>query len=837
MLNAMNTDRSKSRIRGVFARLGSKHFLILVLAVILASGFTRYEVAEAVVGEGTATIDGGSNATVVQSTSHKFTVLLTVGASGITADAENPTFTIPAGFTAPDATPVANAGLVVADGNWFVAGGATCVINSPSVGLTAASGQVITVDVTTACTVGPGGTLTLTYQGRSASAMGATALNIGTNDVISYVAVTPISSPPTITVTASSATLTVIKHVINNNGGGTSASAWNLTVSSSNLGTGTGSAVGSEVGTVYTLQSGKDYSVAESGGPTSGWYSASSSGDCTITSALAGTSYTCTLTSDDVAPQLTVTKTVVNNNGGSKVVSNFPLFIDGMSVTSGVASTTSAGAHTVSETTDVTYTPTIGGDCASNGTITLALGAVKNCTIINDDIGPQLTVTKTVVNNSGGTKVVSDFLLFLDGFSVTSGVASTTSAGAHTVSETTDLGYLPTIGGDCSANGTITLALGAVKNCTILNDDIHSGSQGLSGTINVVKTVINDSGGTKVVADFPLFVSGRPVASGMTNSFVAPFNAYIVTEISNANYVAVFSGDCDASGHISLVSGDNKICIVTNNDIGAPTIAVAPPLIDVVKVPSPLALPTGPGSVNYTYTLRNVGTIPVTNITMVGDSCSPLVFVSGDDNADKKLQLSEVWVYRCATTLSETHTNTVVATGWANGLSAVDIASATVVVGVPVVPPLIHLTKIPSPLALSLGGGTITYTERVTNPGTVPLRTIRVTDDKCSPVIYSSGDTNGNGELEPSEVWVYTCKARLTETTTNTAEALGDANGLTARDVAVATVVVASPGFPNTGFPPREENGIRDNFILALIPPLILLSYSFLKKLTEVTHS
>lgn len=78
-------------------------------------------------------------------------------------------------------------------------------------------------------------------------------------------------------------------------------------------------------------------------------------------------------------PQLTVTKTVV---GGTKVVSNFPLFIDGSSVTSGVASTTTIGLHTVSETSDPSYTSLIGGDCAANGTITLAAGEVKFCTIL-----------------------------------------------------------------------------------------------------------------------------------------------------------------------------------------------------------------------------------------------------------------------------------------------------------------------------------------------------------------------------------------------------------------------------------------------------------------------
>lgn len=330
---------------------------------------------------------------------------------------------------------------------------------------------------------------------------------------------------------------------------------------------------------------------------------------------------------------------------------------------------------------------------------------------------------------------------------------------------------------------------------------------GLTGTINVVKVVINDNGGTRTIANFPLFVNGALVISGATNSFPAPASAYTVSETSNANYTQTISGDCDPDGRVSLSPGQNKFCIITNNDIGAPVVVPpVPPLIDVVKVPNPLALPAGPGIVQYTYTVRNIGTVPMHDVTMVGDTCSPITLVSGDTNSNSILEVSETWVYRCSVMLSATHTNTVVATGWANGLSAVDIASATVVVGLPIVPPLIHVTKVPNPLTLHAGGGMVTYTNKVTNPGTVALSNVLLSDDKCSPVTFVSGDTNGNSMLEPTETWTYTCSANLTQTTTNTVIASGEANGLTARDFAIVTVVVATaaPALPNTGFDPSN---------------------------------
>lgn len=362
------------------------------------------------------------------------------------------------------------------------------------------------------------------------------------------------------------------------------------------------------------------------------------------------------------------------------------------------------------------------------------------------------------------------------------------------------------------------------------------GSASFTGTINVVKTVINDNGGSKTVVDFPLFINGTPIVSGVTNTFtVNSTTKYIVTENTDPSYTRTFSGDCDSNGVLYLKLDEKAFCIITNNDIGTPVaIAPAPPIISVVKVPSPLSLPAGPGAVKYTYTLRNIGTVPMTGITMVGDTCSPIALISGDSNFNAKLDLTETWVYTCSTTLSETHTNTVVATGWANGISATDIASATVVVGTSIVPPLIHVTKIPNPLTLPAGGGAVTYTDKVTNPGTVALNNVKVVDDKCASVTYVSGDANNNSKLESEEIWTYVCESDLKVTTTNTVTASADANGITARDFAIAHVVVANaapvvvPALPNAGIPPEEKSSpwniiLSGIFIITAVSMVLVL--------------
>lgn len=338
-----------------------------------------------------------------------------------------------------------------------------------------------------------------------------------------------------------------------------------------------------------------------------------------------------------------------------------------------------------------------------------------------------------------------------------------------------------------------------------------------TATLTLVKSIV---GGTRTFADFALTATGPTIITGdsatpAVTAATVDAGIYTLSETTQSNYTAE-SWSCLKNdtlpavigASITLASGDSAICTIQNTYIapssggGIYTPPVAP-LIAVVKVPSPLALPDGPGPVTYTYTLRNTGTVPVSNLTMVDDTCSPIVFVSGDTNNDSKLDVSETWTYNCSKTLSATHTNIVTATGWFNSVSATDIATATVVVGVPIVPPLIHVTKVPSPLALPAGGGVVTYTKKVTNPGTVPLSNIKIADDKCGTVKYISGDANNDSKLDPTETWIYTCQTNLTKTTTNTVTVSGQANGLTARDFAIATVIVATPKLPNTGFTPE----------------------------------
>ncbi|HCU08395.1 MAG TPA: hypothetical protein DF480_05455, partial [Clostridiales bacterium] len=224
----------------------------------------------------------------------------------------------------------------------------------------------------------------------------------------------------------------------------------------------------------------------------------------------------------------------------------------------------------------------------------------------------------------------------------------------------------------------------------------------------------------------------------------------------------------------------NGICLPTPPpSSGGGSTPAHPPLINITKVPAPLALTSGSGLVTYTYEITNVGDQSMNNIRVTDDKIDVVNYVSGDINEDGYLQVSENWIYTSQAMLDEDTTNTATARGDAGGMTAMDVAYATVLVS-DIVPPLINVIKTPSPLALATGRGLVTYTYRITNPGTEPLSNVSLIDNKINLLSYVSGDVNSDNLLQHGEIWIYTASTTLYQTTTNLATATGEANGITA---------------------------------------------------------
>ena len=303
----------------------------------------------------------------------------------------------------------------------------------------------------------------------------------------------------------------------------------------------------------------------------------------------------------------------------------------------------------------------------------------------------------------------------------------------------------------------------------------------------------------------------------VSNPGRVPMTDVTLTDDTCAN-VKYVSGDTDGNSQLDITETWTYTCTTTltkttvnyatargiANDIAAVDTAitevmvgesVVPPMIHVVKRAEPASLPTGGGMVTYTYTVTNPGMIPLDDVHVMDIACSPMTLVSGDMNRNGSLDANETWTFTCATNVPRTTTGEAVATGHAGDMMTVDTTRVTITVAGSPLPPLIHIMKRAEPALLPLGGGPVTYTYTVTNPGTVLLSGVSVTDDACSPVIADSPDANGEEPMETDETWTYTCRQSLDKTTTNIATAKGSANGLTATDVSVAKVVISTAAF------------------------------------------
>ncbi|WP_185741917.1 hypothetical protein, partial [Pseudoxanthomonas sp. 3HH-4] len=294
-------------------------------------------------------------------------------------------------------------------------------------------------------------------------------------------------------------------------------------------------------------------------------------------------------------PRLTLVKQVVNDNGGTAPATAWTLVATGtsrtISGTTGAAAVTGAavpaGNYALSETGGPTaYTASTwscvknGGAAVSANSISLVGNDVATCTITNNDRPATLTLVKTVVNDNGGTATVTSFPLTATGPTTITGVSGTAAvtnrsvnAGVYTLSEVTAAGY--TAGAWSCTAGTLsgsqlTLANGQSATCTITNNDQPA-------TLTLVKTVVNDNGGTATVADFPLTATGPRTITGVSGTGAVTnrsINAgvYTLSEVTAAGYTAG-AWSCTAGtlsgSQLTLVNGQSATCTITNNDQAA----------------------------------------------------------------------------------------------------------------------------------------------------------------------------------------------------------------------------------------------------------------------------
>ena len=353
------------------------------------------------------------------------------------------------------------------------------------------------------------------------------------------------------------------------------ATVFNITASGGTITGGGAGTITDALNKDYEVEPGT-FSVTET--VPDGWIEVSN--DCTNIVIAAGETKNCTITNSK-KPTLTVVKTVINDNGGTKQVADFPLFIDGISVTSWATTTVATGTRAVSETNQTGYTATFGGDCDVNGNVTLVAGEHKQCTITNDDNAPvkaTLTLVKNVIKNSGGTTTAAVWTLAASGptpISGATGSGTVTNAnvdpGTYDLSETGGpSGYTASLyscvknGGGAVDGNSISLAAGDTATCTITNDDQQ-------GTLIVKKVIIRDNGNTTATTSFEFQVGGGTAQAFEVdgqNDILVDAGTYTVTEVATSS----FSMTLDNCTAVFVPNGGTATCTITNDDVAvAPT--------------------------------------------------------------------------------------------------------------------------------------------------------------------------------------------------------------------------------------------------------------------------
>ncbi len=160
-------------------------------------------------------------------------------------------------------------------------------------------------------------------------------------------------------------------------------------------------------------------------------------------------------------------------------------------------------------------------------------------------------------------------------------------------------------------------------------------------------------------------------------------------------------------------------------DLAAAFVQPFTPAISVLKTAEPTTL-LGGGAVTYTYQVRNTGDVPLAGVAdrITDDTCSPVTYVSGDDDADGLLDTpnsifedaaDETWIFTCTTDVTQTTTNTVVVTGTPTDGGGEPLCGPTTTLRAQVAAPCDTMGQATATVTVAQPG-TITIVKKTTTP-------------------------------------------------------------------------------------------------------------------------
>jgi uncharacterized protein YegL len=422
-------------------------------------------------------------------------------------------------------------------------------------------------------------------------------------------------------------------------------------------------------------------------------------GDQKCPSALGGTvtldleeSISCTIVNKAIAPQLTIVKRAINDNGGTTTSEMFSLYANNTKLTNGLSNTVDAKTtkteYTVNAQSGVTYELSedmIDGysasmwSCDGTGTFTQAdddiqpsiavdLGETATCVIENNDEAPILTLLKSIKDDWNSGASIGDFTLKAENnsdasyyFEGTSGVTSsdaysdTFQAGTYNLSESSAAHDTPSGAYASSWNclytnilgqtisitvAQVTLAIGESANCTVTNTF-------KPGTLVVTKDIVypecEDCKSQYDYSDFSVDVINDATTAVVADDVAFSDNGVVQLELPTGSYSVIetnentngFSTTYENCSAISVSNGQVATCEVTNTKQSANlSIAKTDYALDDSTNPTVESI-TGKNQYYYIIAVTNTSDFSASGVTMTDTlptSIKPLSVSSDDSN-------------------------------------------------------------------------------------------------------------------------------------------------------------------------------------------------------------
>nr|NIN65633.1 hypothetical protein [Anaerolineae bacterium]NIN95810.1 hypothetical protein [Anaerolineae bacterium]NIQ78776.1 hypothetical protein [Anaerolineae bacterium] len=266
----------------------------------------------------------------------------------------------------------------------------------------------------------------------------------------------------------------------------------------------------------------------------------------------------------------------------------------------------------------------------------------------------------------------------------------------------------------------------------------------------LVKTVVNDDGGTAVAADFQAYIDAGAV--NWSTAYDLSAGSYTASEDVVSGYSAsVWSGDCASDGSVTLGLDEDAICYITNDDL--------PICIEIEKTGEECAHPGE--EITYDFWVHNCGEVTLNGVTVTDPLWDPdLNFPLGSLQPDEEAEFDRSYTVPSVFS-GDLMPNTATVQGTDVLGRAVSDSDGHVV---EILHPCIEVTKKHLPSKRADGqffpGDKVTYVFKVKNcSADTPLYNVKVVDEWLRP--YSGQRFSKNlGSLGAGSnkgfSWVYT---------------------------------------------------------------------------------